>query len=98
MGYLIHVVSDSPDLPQGTFPLTAVLAAGYLDGQSALDQEARHGEFSGLRPDRYALMLVNSGARKDLFWELLGSRHTPSDRSLNQRVCRYIPVAERDSA
>jgi hypothetical protein len=29
---LIQVVADSPDLSEGTFPLTAVLAAGYLDG------------------------------------------------------------------
>jgi len=63
MGYLIHVVSDSSDLSEGTFPLTAVLAAGYLDGQSALDQEARHGEASSTCPDRYALVLVNSDAR-----------------------------------
>jgi hypothetical protein len=37
MGYLIQVVPDSSDLSQGSFSLTAVLAAGYLDGQSALD-------------------------------------------------------------
>jgi hypothetical protein len=47
MGYLIQVVSDSSDLSQGTFPLTAVLAAGYLDGQSTLNQEARYGEAGG---------------------------------------------------
>src|SRR5215467_13591372 len=29
MGYLIHVVSDSSYLSEGTFPLTAVLAVGY---------------------------------------------------------------------
>jgi len=65
MGYLIHVVSDSSDLSQSTFPLTAVLAAGYLDGQSALNQEARHGEASGTCPGRYALMLVSSCAGKE---------------------------------
>src|SRR5262249_26727927 len=40
MGNLIQVVPDSSDLSEGTFPLPAVLAAGYLDVQSALDQEA----------------------------------------------------------
>jgi hypothetical protein len=95
---LIQVVADSPDLSESTFPLTAVLAAGYLDGQSALDQEARYGEASGTCPDRDALMLVSSGARQDLFWVLLGSRHRPSDRSLIQPLCRYISLAKRDSA
>jgi len=98
MGYLIHVVSDSPDLPQGTFPLTAVLAAGYLDGQSALDQEARYGEASGTSPHRYTLMLVSSGAGQDLLRVLFGSHYPPSAKSLIQRVCRYISLAERDSA
>jgi hypothetical protein len=63
---LVQVVPDSPDLSEGTFPLTAVLAVGHFDGQSALDQEARKGELSGLRSSRDALMLVNSGARQDL--------------------------------
>ena len=63
---LIQVVANSPDLSESTFSLTSVLAAGYLDGQSALDQEARNGEASGTCPDLDALMLVNSGARQDL--------------------------------
>src|SRR5262249_6120083 len=96
MGNLIHVVSDSSDLSQGSFPLTAVLAAGYLDGQSALDQEARDGEASGTCPDRYTLMLVSSGAGQDLLWVLLGSHHTPSARPLIQRVCRlHLPGGAR---
>jgi hypothetical protein len=77
MGYLIQVVSDSSDLSEGTFPLTAALAIGYLDGQSALDQEARHREASGLRPSRYAQVLVNGGARQNLLGVLFGSHQTP---------------------
>src|SRR5215472_18034525 len=96
MGYLIQVVPDSPDLSEGAFPLTAVLAAGGLDGQSALDQEARYGEFRGLRPSRDELMLVSSGAGQDLLWVLFGSRHTPSAESLTQQACRvHLPGGAR---
>src|SRR5262249_24307878 len=37
LGYLIHVAPDPSDLSQGSFPLTAVLAADYLDRQSTLN-------------------------------------------------------------
>src|SRR5262249_41601027 len=88
MGYLIHVVPDSSDLSEGTFPLTAVLAAGHIDGQSALDQEARHGECGGIRARRDALMLANGGAGWALVGVLLAPRHTPPDRAVIQRVGR----------
>src|SRR5215471_17728525 len=83
MGYLIHVVSDSSDLSEGTLPLTAFLAAGYLDRQSTLNQEARYGEASGTSPHRYTLMLVSSDAGQD--------------RRFNG-CAAYIFLAERDSA
>src|SRR5262249_60497124 len=96
LGILNQFVPDSPDLSEGTFPQTAVLAAGYLDGQSALDQEARYGEASGTSPHRYTLMLVSSGAGQDLLRVLLGSRHTPSAQSLIQRACRlHLPGGAR---